>query len=183
MANHQKNEPAKQAPAMKAQELPEIRPSMGYTKRINIDHIVNDPKNKDLAFKVVNNENGQMQRHLQLGWKVHQEETMINFDFDPDAEEGESQVNRTHKGAARFPVGVAKSGQPVDAYLLYCSKASYEKALAEMEKVASAQIEMVRQGRYPEQKKQALEASMGGRGLTNVTVTEASFTNTTVAST
>ncbi len=168
--------------SLNTQELPDIRPSMGYTKRIAVDHIVNDPKNSHLMFKVVNNENGQMQAALRDNWKVYMEEHMVNFDFDPDDEDMEEQVNRTKKGPARYPVGIAKSGQPVDAYLLYCSRSSYEKALAEREKVAKDQVELVYNGQILEAKKDALEKALGGEGRTIANVTESNFTNT-IAST
>lgn len=147
-------------------EMPNIRPTMGYNKRINVDHIVNDPKNIQYAFKVVNNEAGQMQRHLSVGWKVWQEEEIVDYTFDESDADSQENANRVRRGALCFPVGTAKSDKPIDAYLLYIGRAIYAHNLKMMDAEAQAQIDMVNNGQVQDSKGQALQAAIGGAPVT-----------------
>ena len=140
-------------------DLPEIRPSLGYVKRINVDHIVDDPRHSHLMFKVVNNENGQVQQQLRNGWQLWVEEDLTDFEFNPNERD---QVNRPNKGYACYPVGIAKSGKPIDAYLMYTSKESYAKALHEFTKTARDQIDLVKNGQVQDSKHDALQREIGG---------------------
>ncbi len=118
-----------------------IREGMDYKKRLDFDHITENPELKaKFDFLIENNARGAIQQRQSLGWRVYKGEKYGLTDFDL-----EMQANRTDKGYACAAAGECGDGKPSDAYLMYIPK-GHPNDIANSERRKARIAERNRQG-------------------------------------
>lgn len=108
-----------------------IRKPLDVARRLDFDHLLQDPKFLGKRLALFNNEAGEIERRIRQGWDPVKGDAYQSV-WRPDVDKRSQS-----ESIVSVPVGIGREGQPIDAILMMIDEDLYD----EIQKYKQARID------------------------------------------